>query len=143
MANQVIKNTFESLENMTKKAGSGFKKVVSDVAKDTVGSLTGTGEYDMTGTHEQNQKILPTGQKQQIKQSDAQKLAQMRQNIQAIDQKIEQIRRERAKGKNEVKKEEIIKERKVEKKKQDKFAAIKAMIKANQGSKEGNIRASG
>lgn len=146
MADQTIKNTFESLENMTKKAGSGFKKVASDVAKDAVESLTGTGDYDMTGTHEQNQKILPKGQKQQIQQSDAQKLAQMRQNLKTIDQQIVEAhkkRQEQAKQAIQATQAKKTEYKQEQAKKQDKFAAIKAMIKANQGSKEGSIRASG
>jgi hypothetical protein len=37
----------------------------------------------------------------------------------------------------------MVKKQEEKKKQRDKWAVLKAMIKANQGSKEGNIRASG
>ena len=135
MVRKIGKVIGESIERETKKT-----------ATEVIEQVFGTGDYDMTGTHEQNQKILPKGQKQQIQQSDAQKLAQMRQNIQTIDQKIDEARRKRqeqAKQAIQATQAKKVEKKQEEAKKQDKFAAIKAMIKANQGSKEGSIRASG
>lgn len=115
---KIVKNTFE---------------IIKEASRDAVQSLTGTGDYDMS---KDKDKILPPEEKQKIKQNEWQMLAQ-------INAQIEEVRKERTEVKNEEKKEEVVKERKEEKKKNDKFAAIKAMIKANQGSKEGSIRASG
>ena len=81
-------------------------------------------------------KILPPEEKKKIKSQEAQMLAQLNQQIDAIRKKRE-VKPEQEEQKKMVKKQEE------KKKKQDKWAALKAMIKANQGSKEGNIRASG
>lgn len=117
---KIVKKSFESLERLGKTA---------------VEQVTGTGEYDTTKTKEEN-KILPPEEKQKIKSQEIQMLAQLNQQIDAIRKKRE-VKPEQEEQKKMVKKQE-------EKKKQhDKWAALKAMIKANQGSKEGSIRASG
>lgn len=126
--------------------GEKLERETKKTVKEVTDQLFGTGDYDMTGTHEQNQKILPTGQKQQIQQNDAQKLAQMRQNVQSFDRQMleaRKIRQEQAKQAIQATQAKKVEHKQEQAKKQDKFAAIKAMIKANQGSKEGNIRASG
>lgn len=134
------------VRKIAKVVGESFERETKKTAKEVIEQVFGTGDYDMTGTHEQNQKILPKGQKQQIQQSDAQRIAQMRQNIQNFDRQIAEARKKRQEQANQA--IQATQAKKVEKKqeqakKQDKFAAIKAMIKANQGSKEGSIRASG
>lgn len=117
-AQKIIRKSLEVLEQFTKTAGE---------------QVTGTGDYD---TKPKDDKVLPNEEKQKIKSQEAQMLAQLNQQIDAIRKKRE-VKPEQEEQKKMVKKQE-------EKKKQhDKWAALKAMIKANQGSKEGSIRASG
>ncbi|MBI5358830.1 hypothetical protein HZB69_04365 [Candidatus Amesbacteria bacterium] len=115
---KVIRKSLEGLESLGKIA---------------VEQVTGTGDYDTT---KDKDKILPPEEKQKIKSNETQMLAQLNQQIEAIRKKRE-VKPEQEEQKKVIKKQEE------KKKKQDKWAALKAMIKANQGSKEGNIRASG
>ena len=104
------------------------------LGKTAVQQVTGTGEYDTT--KKDDNKILPPEEKQKIKSQEAQMLAQFNQQIKAI-------RKKREVKPQEEEQKKVIKKQEEKKKKEDKWAALKAMIKANQGSKEGNIRASG
>ena len=104
------------------------------LGKTAVQQVTGTGEYDTT--KKDDNKILPPEEKQKIKSQEAQMLAQ-------FNQQIEAIRKKREVKPQEEEQKKVIKKQEEKKKKEDKWAALKAMIKANQGSKEGNIRASG
>jgi len=118
MAQKIIKKSFEGLERLGK------------IARE---QISGTGEYD---TKKDESKILPPEEKQKIKSQETQMLTQLNQQIEAIRKKRE--------AKSEAEQEKKIVKKQEEKKKQrDKWAVLKAMIKANQGSKEGNIRASG
>ena len=120
-AQKIIRKSLEGLELLGKTA---------------VQQVTGSGDYDTTTPKED--KILPPEEKQKIKSNDAQMLAQLNQQIEAIRKKREQESR-----RVEEQEKKMAKKYEEKKKKQDKWAALKAMIKANQGSKEGNIRASG
>jgi hypothetical protein len=119
-AQKIIRKSLEGLELLGKTA---------------VQQVTGTGDYDTTPKED---KILPPEEKQKIKSQEAQMLAQLNQQIEAIRKKKEQESR-----RVEEQEKKITKKYEEKKKKQDKWAALKAMIKANQGSKEGSIRASG
>jgi TPP-dependent 2-oxoacid decarboxylase len=120
-AQKIIRKSLEGLELLGKTA---------------VQQVTGTGDYDTTPKED---KILPPEEKQKIKSQEAQMLAQLNQQIEAVRKKRQEQAQQAMQAtqakKTEKKQEEI--------KKRDKWAALKAMIKANQGSKEGSIRASG
>ncbi|MDP1743591.1 MAG: hypothetical protein Q8L51_02265 [Candidatus Amesbacteria bacterium] len=117
-AQKIIRKSLEGLELLGKTA---------------VQQVTGTGDYDTTPKED---KILPPEEKQKIKSQEAQMLAQ-------LNQQIEAIRKKREVKPQEEEQKKVIKKQEEKKKKEDKWAALKAMIKANQGSKEGSIRASG
>ena len=119
-AQKIIRKSLEGLELLGETA---------------VQQVTGTGDYDTTPKED---KILPPEEKQKIKSQETQMLAQLNQQIEAIRKKREQESR-----RVEEQEKKMAKKYEEKKKKQDKWAALKAMIKANQGSKEGNIRASG
>lgn len=110
-------------------------EVLERLGKTAVEQVTGTGDYDTTKTKEEN-KILPPEEKQKIKSQEAQMLAQ-------LNQQIDAIRKKRDVKPQEEEQKKMVKKQEEKKKKEDKWAALKAMIKANQGSKEGSIRASG
>ena len=115
---KIIRKSFEVLESLGKTA---------------VEQVTGTGEYD---TKPKEDKILPPEEKQKIKQNEMQMLSQ-------LNQQIDAIRKNRDVKPQEEEQKKVVKKHEEKKKQQDKNAALMAMIKANQGSKEGNIRASG
>ncbi len=126
-------DTGEKMERMATVAAKPIKKVVSDVAQDVTDSF---GLTDMP-------KQVPNDQKQQIKQDDRAKAAQIRQNIAKIDAQMAEIRKKRELESRRVEEHEkhTKKHEVVEKKKED--SALTKIIKSQKGTKEGMQRVSG
>ncbi len=127
MSNRVIKNTFETIEGIT-------KGVVND-AKQSI-----TGQYPSDTPKPQP---LPDQQKKAIKSDDSQQIQAVRQNLAKINQQIVEIRKKRE---NKV----VQEERKEDQKKQEKQyqekkkeSLLSKIIKSQKGTKEGVNRVGG
>lgn len=121
------------MERMATAAAKPVKKAVSDVVQDVADSF---GLADKP-------KQVPNDQKQQIKQDDQAKAAQIRRNIANINAQIAEIRKKKEHESRRVEEHEkqAKKQEKVEKKKEE--SVLAKIIKSQKGTKEGMQRVSG
>lgn len=114
-----------------------FTEELERLGKTAVAQVTGTGEYD---TRPEENKVLPLEEKQKIE-------SQQKMMLEKINREIEEIRKKREQesgraGEHE-KKEKVVKKQEEKKKQHDKWAALKAMLKAREGSGENKKYGSG
>lgn len=131
----------EKMERMATSTVKPIKKAVSDVARDVTDSLGLTQDQSTDGI--ETPKTVPAGQKQQIKQNDAAKMAQIRQNVANMNAQMAEIRkkREHPPAAPEAQPERAREKKIVEQK--EKESALMKIIKSQKGSKEAAQRASG
>lgn len=141
MSNPWGDDTGEKMERMATSTVKPIKKAVSDVVRDVTDSMGLTQVQSTDGT--ETPKTVPAGQKQQIKQNDAAKMAQIRQNVANMNAQMAEIRkkRENESGRVEEHEKQTKKHEVVEKKKED--SALAKIIKSQKGTKEGMQRVSG
>ncbi|KKS33044.1 MAG: hypothetical protein UU93_C0003G0052 [Candidatus Amesbacteria bacterium GW2011_GWA2_42_12] len=134
-------DTGEKMERMATSTVKPIKKAVSDITRDVTDSMGLTQDQSTAGT--ETPKVVPAGQKQQIKQNDAAKMAQIRQSVANINAQIVEIRKKKEQESRRVEEREkqVKKHEVVEKKKED--SALMKIIKSQKGSKEAAQRASG
>lgn len=133
MANKIATTSFETIEGIAKAANRGMADVAGDVAQ----AVSGGVDESLQG------QVLPSSQKSQIKDQDAQHAAQVRQNIAQINQQIVEARRKRE---NKVIQTErkTIQENQVKKfEAKKKESVLMKLIKSYKGTKEGLPKASG
>lgn len=131
MSNPWGDDTGEKMERMATVVAKPIKKAVSDVTRDVTDSF---GLTDLP-------KQVPNDQKQQIKQDDQAKAAQIRQNIVKIDAQMTEIRKKREQQPVS-EKEKNPPSLKLRKDK-EKDSALNKIIKSQKGTKEGMQRVSG
>src|SRR3989344_7221124 len=124
--------SFESLENLTKKAAQPVKQVAADVMGDVVESL---GFGPAVERAQSISRVTPQ-KKAQIQTGDAAKLQQIRQNLTHINQEIAEVRKKREqKQVEQTKQSEQTKQiKKIEKKRED--SVLAKMLKSREGTKE-------
>lgn len=123
-----ITNTFESIENLSKKAAQPVRQAAADVARDVAESFG---------------QPIPESQKQQIKQDDKTRISRIQQNIALINQQMTEARKKREQkwAEQNKQKEQNKQIKQIEKKKED--SVLQKMIKSRTGTKEAMQRASG
>lgn len=132
MNNPWSDDTGEKMERMATVVAKPIKKAVSDVTRDVTDSF---GLTDLP-------KQVPNDQKQQIKQNDAAKMAQIRQNVANMNAQMAEIRKKREQQPVS-EKEKNPPSLKLRKDKEKKESVLMKVIKSQKGTKEGMQRVSG
>ncbi len=130
----VVKDSFESIERLGKKAAQIGSQVTSEVTQDVKESIFG----DIKSlTAEEEQRVIV---QEQAKQKRVQ---QMRQNVQILNQQIEEIRKKRQQKEEQKKQVEQHQQGRKYEQKQKKESVLQKLLKSREGTKEGMPRASG